>query len=115
MSLAERISSDLPKMPRREWLLTKGKKIISNVRVSITKWGLFGSLLMLMIIFSGFKLLWSSEFPIGWWVVMGILLLEGILRDKIVWPKDKYIDKKLEKEQIQSIQVKEKEEENVSA
>lgn len=90
-------------MPKRRWLLNRGRQIASSVRTSVVRWGIFGLLAIVMITFSGLRLLWSNQFPIGWWIILGLVLVIDILKDKFVWPRDRYVvelQREKQKEQL---------------
>jgi len=96
--LTERLIQNLPKLPRKEWLMTKSRQFVSSIKTTVTRWGLLGLLLLIMVIASSLKLLWSNNFPIGWWIIISLLIINEIVKDKILWQKEKNQLKRLESE-----------------
>lgn len=91
--LAEQQRENLPLRERLHPLSAIAKQGVEFVRKRVEKHGIFGEILVWMVVFSGIRLLWSSDFPFAWWIIMGILIIYEALKDKFIWPAQKYQDK----------------------
>lgn len=97
MPLAEQQRGILPARERIHALSVLAKQGADFVRRRIEHHGIFGEVLVWMVIFSGLRLMWSHEFPIGWWIILGSISLYEMLKDKFVWPAQRYADTLAEK------------------
>ena len=90
--LAEQQRNNLPQRERLHALSALVKRSVDFAKQRIEKHGLFGEILVWMVVFSGMRLMWSHEFPPEWWVIMLAIIVYEALKDKFVWPAQRYAD-----------------------
>lgn len=91
MSIAERFRPSLPTQATKQWVLGLPRKAMQSVQQFAGRHGFTGTLLAIMVVASGIRLLWSSDFPILWWVFMLIALTGEFVKDRFVWPRERYL------------------------
>ena len=90
MALSEMQRDNLPLRQKMSLLALQGIKA-SQIRIKglVQAHGLLPILLSLMVITSCIRLLWSTHFPLAWWIILGLLVVFEAVGDKIIWPKDR--------------------------
>ena len=92
MALAELQREGLEPIERFPRLIAKGTKLVHQIQTTVTQRGAASLAFLIMVVASGLKLLYSSHFPLGWWIILGILLLNEIgLFKAVIKPKEKAI------------------------
>ena len=90
MALTERMAG-LNLSSKFHPLSVLAQRIGQVAKERIAKHGLFGELITVMVVASSLKLLWSHEFPLGWWIVLGLTITYEAVRDKFVWPREHHV------------------------
>lgn len=78
MALAELQREGLEPIERFPRLIAKGTKLVRQIQTTVTQKGTASTAFLLMVIASGLKLMWSNHFPLGWWIILGVLMLNEI-------------------------------------
>ena len=97
MALSELQRQNLPLRQKLSLLAQRGF-IAGQTRVTnlLKEHGLLPVLLSLMVITTCIRLLWTTAFPLAWWITLDALVVFECLEGKMVWPKDRPIQTTVE-------------------